>query len=94
MRLLTPSIYNVGLRTRVQPATNLVKLTPTNALLEEELVPDYNPNHFCQVTPGDSVGTGRYAVISKLGWGSTSTVWLARDLQRYPSKVVAAALTC
>lgn len=50
---------------------------------EEETVPDYDPRHFCKVAPGDVVGDGRYSIISKLGWGRFSTVWLAEDLRRY-----------
>ena len=37
------------------------------------------------VAAGEVVGNGRYSMIGKLGWGRTSTVWLARDLQRHVS---------
>ncbi|GAB7356018.1 hypothetical protein MBLNU459_g6639t1 [Dothideomycetes sp. NU459] len=80
MRSFKPSVTMLGLRARSRPAATLVRLPPSNQLVEEESIPDYDAKYFCQVTPGDVVGKGRYAVVSKLGWGLTSTVWLAKDL--------------
>lgn len=57
-------------------------ILPPDVPIEEELVPDYNPKDFYQVNPGD-VFHDRYETIAKLGWGSCSTVWLARDLHRW-----------
>jgi hypothetical protein len=34
----------------------------------------YHPIHL-----GDSLSSGRYKILHKLGWGSYSTVWAARD---------------
>lgn len=50
--------------------------------LEEYRVGGYNPTVI-----GDVFHRGRYHIIHKLGFGSSSTVWLARDrhLQRYVS---------
>ncbi|KAK4560702.1 hypothetical protein LTR86_005280 [Recurvomyces mirabilis] len=50
-------------------------------LFEEELIADYNAKSFCNVSPGDLMDCGRYSIISKLGWGRSSTVWLAKDLR-------------
>ncbi|KAL2061953.1 hypothetical protein VTL71DRAFT_7331 [Oculimacula yallundae] len=47
--------------------------------IEEELLPHYDPRHFFPVEPG-KVFRERYKTIAKLGYGSGSTVWLARDL--------------
>jgi serine/threonine-protein kinase SRPK3 len=56
--------------------------TPPSLLLdipiEEELMPGYNPKYFHYPNPGDILA-GRYELNAKLGFGSTSTVWLARD---------------
>jgi hypothetical protein len=47
--------------------------------LEEELLPYYNAEHFYHVQTGE-IFNHRYQTIAKLGFGSSSTVWLARDL--------------
>ncbi|GBE86800.1 kinase-like protein [Sparassis crispa] len=45
---------------------------------------------FMEVHIGDEIGPqGRYAIVRKLGYGSFSSVWLARDIQSAPSKYVA-----
>ncbi|CAK4033103.1 CMGC kinase [Lecanosticta acicola] len=64
-------------------ASTNIKLPNTDEPLEEEAVPGYDPAHFYQIDPGDVIGNGRYSVVSKLGWGRHSTVWLARDVQRW-----------
>ncbi|TKA70545.1 hypothetical protein B0A49_05806, partial [Cryomyces minteri] len=48
----------------------------------EELVPGYNARDFYPVNPGQ-VFHDRYETTAKLGCGSSSTVWLARDLHRW-----------
>lgn len=48
--------------------------------VEEETLPEYNPDHFYPVKLGE-VLNDRYQVVAKLGYGSSSTIWLARDLQ-------------
>ncbi|GLA61934.1 hypothetical protein AtubIFM54640_002467 [Aspergillus tubingensis] len=48
--------------------------------LEEESLPDYRAERFYPVHIGE-VFNSRYQVITKLGFGSSSTVWLCRDLQ-------------
>jgi len=65
----------------------LTKLPPTGQPLEEEALADYDPNHFCHIAPGDVVADGRYSIIAKLGWGRSSTVWLAKDLERHVIRV-------
>ncbi|KAI9724761.1 MAG: hypothetical protein M1812_000036 [Candelaria pacifica] len=44
----------------------------------------YHPTHF-----GDLLNNGRYRIIHKLGFGSFSTVWLARDTTVEKAKYVA-----
>lgn len=53
---------------------------------EEELTPYYDPSCFYPAQLGD-VLDGRYQLATKLGHGSSSTVWLARDLNRYVSSL-------
>ena len=59
-------------------------ILPSDIPIEEELVPGYDPRHFYPVNPGD-IFHHRYEMTAKLGCGSCSTVWLARDIKRYVS---------
>ncbi|CAG8051857.1 unnamed protein product [Penicillium salamii] len=59
--------------------------------VEEERAPHYNPRHFYPMQL-HAVIANRYQVAAKLGWGTSSTVWLARDLYQWrwlPSRYVA-----
>lgn len=58
----------------------LTRLPPSKEPFEEEHHPHYKPERFYSVSPGDVVKQGQYSIISKLGWGGNSTVWLAEDL--------------
>jgi hypothetical protein len=49
-------------------------------ITEEERFEEFKTGRFCPVNVGDVFAT-RYQVVGKLGFGSTSTVWLARDLR-------------
>ncbi|KAJ5736123.1 uncharacterized protein N7483_001248 [Penicillium malachiteum] len=53
---------------------------PPDILIDEEISPVYNSKHFYPVKPGE-VLADRYQTLIKVGWGVSSTVWLARDLQ-------------
>jgi non-specific serine/threonine protein kinase len=46
-----------------------------------EWIEDYYPGGYHPVHLGDVFNDGQYKVIRKLGEGSYSTVWLARDLK-------------
>lgn len=48
--------------------------------IEEENLPDYLAERYCPVQIGQ-VFNSRYQVVTKLGFGSSSTVWLCRDLR-------------
>lgn len=56
-------------------------LLPADALLEEEKNPDYDPKRFYAARIGETVN-GKYQIISKLGFGIGSTVWLAEEMNR------------
>lgn len=49
--------------------------------LEEERIDNYDPKHFYPVKIGE-VFNFNYKIATKLGFGGSSTVWLARDLRR------------
>lgn len=57
-------------------------LSPDVLIEEEEKIPGYNARNFYPVNPGDLL-YNRYKTLTKVGWGTTSTVWLAQDTQRY-----------
>ncbi|PLN81869.1 kinase-like domain-containing protein [Aspergillus taichungensis] len=65
-------------------------LSPT-ILVDEEISPVYDSKYFYPVKPGELLAD-RYQTLVKVGWGVSSTVWLARDLQGHikePESVVA-----
>jgi serine/threonine-protein kinase SRPK3 len=47
--------------------------------IEEESIPTYRAEKFYPVRIGE-VFNNRYQVVGKLGYGSSATVWLCRDL--------------
>jgi hypothetical protein len=53
-----------------------------NELIEEERVPCYRPELFHPTRIGDIL-QDRYRIITKLGYGTSSTVWLAEDQSRW-----------
>lgn len=66
-----------------QPLKFLTENTPLVAphqRIEEETIPDYLVAHYYPVRIGNVIHD-RYQVVGKLGYGTTSTVWLARDLR-------------
>lgn len=57
-----------------------VPLLAPHQNIEEETIPDYLADRYYPVRIGDVIHD-RYQVVGKLGYGTTSTVWLARDLR-------------
>jgi serine/threonine-protein kinase SRPK3 len=58
---------------------NFVRI-PVNQAVEEETIPDYVASRCYPVRIGE-VFQDRYQVVSKLGFGTSSTAWLARDME-------------
>lgn len=56
-------------------------ILPSEIPHEEEKGPYYKPAVYYPANPGELLG-GKYRAISKLGWGTKSTVWLAQDTKR------------
>ena len=54
-----------------------------------ENVEKYRPGGFHPIALGEEFAHGRYRVIHKLGKGSFSTIWMARDQQKESGKLVA-----
>ena len=49
---------------------------------EIERLEEYRPGGLHPIVVGDQFAHGRYRVIHKLGFGGSSTIWLARDQQQ------------
>lgn len=47
--------------------------------IEEEEIPTYKPENYYPAYMGEVLNS-RYQIVSKLGFGVQSTVWLCRDL--------------
>lgn len=56
-------------------------IVPAAEALEEERLDEFKTGSYYPVAIGDLFDSKKYQVVGKLGFGSTSTVWLARDLQ-------------
>jgi hypothetical protein len=56
-------------------------LLPASTLVEEEENPDYDPKRFYPARVGEIIQ--KYQIVSKLGWGTSSTVWLAKEINRF-----------
>lgn len=57
------------------------RLLIADHLYEEETIPRYCAQRFYPVRIGETLN-GRFLVLAKIGYGTTSTVWLARDMHK------------
>jgi hypothetical protein len=62
-------------------ASQAPKILPFDVLIDEETHPEYNSEIYYPANP-DDILDGRFELKTKLGWGTTSTVWLAKDVRR------------
>lgn len=53
---------------------------PVDQKIEEETIPGYVASRYYPVRIGD-IFQDQYQVVGKLGFGASSTVWLARDMR-------------
>ncbi|KFZ12966.1 hypothetical protein V501_03950 [Pseudogymnoascus sp. VKM F-4519 (FW-2642)] len=58
------------------------KTINASEVLEEEQFADFNTGQYYPVNIGETFNS-KYQVVGKLGFGVTSTVWLARDLKEH-----------
>ena len=63
-------------------STAVVPKLPVNKAIEEECMPYYDPARFYPARLGN-VLNDRYQLATKLGYGTSSTIWLARDLNQF-----------
>ncbi|TQN65561.1 Serine/threonine-protein kinase SRPK, partial [Colletotrichum shisoi] len=82
MPLERPASSLPGSQQRRSSTVPNAKLLSPEILVDEERVPSYNSVHYYPANPGD-VLENRYQLHAKIGWGSSSTVWLAQDIRRH-----------
>ncbi|OAA54151.1 protein kinase [Niveomyces insectorum RCEF 264] len=75
-RFLQKRTFLAYARAMNTPAVASPQLLPSDEALEEECLPAYDPTHFYPATVGE-VLHDKYRIITKLGFGRNSTVWLA-----------------
>lgn len=90
----------------LKAAQRLVRAKPMSSYSSDDMRPvyqwqdedveeleGYSPGGYHPVQLGDEYCQGRYRILHKLGYGSSSTVWLARDsiARRYVSLKINAA---
>ncbi|KAL2851853.1 kinase-like domain-containing protein [Aspergillus pseudodeflectus] len=63
---------------RLLPSSGFTTIS-NDQLVEEEELPDYRAERFYPVRLGE-IFYNHYQIVAKLGFGSSSTTWLARDL--------------
>jgi hypothetical protein len=67
---------------RLTPIMNTSSdLLTADTPLEEETNPDYDSRRFYPARVGEIIQ--KYQILSKLGWGTGSSVWLAKDISRF-----------
>lgn len=77
-RWLRPWLAKAASAPRVFPSSGFNVIPPAQRV-EEETLGWYSPKTFYPVRIGQ-LFQSRYQVVSKLGYGSSATVWLCRDL--------------
>lgn len=71
-----------SLRRQPLPTPPLGSLLPKDAEVDEEIIPGYESKRFYPAKPGEILDD-RYQILVKVGWGTSSTVWFARDMRGY-----------
>lgn len=69
----------MSLRVCDLPSSEFPRL-PEDQKFEEEKYADYKPHRYYPVHLGQTLAS-RYRIVAKLGYGTSSTVWLVRDLE-------------
>ncbi|PLB47705.1 kinase domain protein [Aspergillus steynii IBT 23096] len=75
------------------PCCRLVsRATSSSIIREENQNPNYDPRKYYPAYIGETISR-RYRILSKLGWGANSTVWLAKDIGRSSNRYVTLKIT-
>lgn len=73
------SVHRLAWKPLVFPKEGIVSIA-AGEKIEEETIPEYVATRYYPVRIGQ-IFPNRYQVVGKLGFGATSTVWLARDFE-------------
>lgn len=87
LQCITASANKSAVQPRSFPIDGFA-LLPKDSKFEEERLIGYNADHYYPVHLGE-VFESKYQVVAKLGFGTTSTVWLCRDLELSQLRFVA-----
>jgi hypothetical protein len=79
LRRAWKSIHRLTWKPLAFPKEGIASISASEKI-EEETIPGYVATRYYPVRIGQ-IFQNRYQVVGKLGFGITSTVWLARDLQ-------------
>ncbi|CAE6483028.1 unnamed protein product [Rhizoctonia solani] len=90
----TPTCFSIrtfGTRKLMPTLAQLERAIYSGGQLDEELVHKFDPVYWYPATVGQ-VLNNTYKLVAKLGFGNSSTVWLAKDITRWswlPTRYVA-----
>lgn len=79
MGSITPSTTSRISQNAKKFPTSGFDIIQSDQKVEEEELPDYKAHRFYPVRLGE-IFQNRYQTVAKLGFGSSSTIWLSRDL--------------
>ena len=71
-------LHNRAFCSKASPVPNVL---PLETATDEERVPGYKSEHYYPANPGDILKS-KYQLDVKIGWGTSSTVWLAHEIRR------------
>lgn len=74
-----PSSSSSRVSPRTFPSTGFITI-PATVKIDEENWPWYRPESYYPVRIGDVLHS-RYQILYKMGFGTTSTIWMCRDLE-------------
>ncbi|CAI7633742.1 unnamed protein product [Penicillium glandicola] len=81
-RVTKRTFYSLHKKPLQLPPAGLTFAIPSHEVVDEERLPNNNPQDYYPARPGETLGNN-YQLLGKIGWGTSSTVWLARDIKRY-----------
>ncbi|KAJ6091686.1 hypothetical protein N7467_003655, partial [Penicillium canescens] len=91
LRFFSTSGYQLSKEEPQSFPTSGFEVIPANVPAAEEQISDYSPHRYYPVYIGE-IFQDRFQIRAKLGWGSCSTTWLARDMRLVHLSTVVSSL--
>ena len=82
LRPVSRSLHHLALRTASSAHLSPITMIDASEPIEEETLPGYLSKLYYPVSIGQVIND-KYEILAKLGFGSESTVWLAKDVAKY-----------